>query len=218
MDDITNSSCRNIKLLTFSPQCDLLLFKIPAVLSVHKHEIQEIFNRELFINVPHGRRQIIPGQKHPYRYTLTTNRSSIHDLILCNRIVLLIDIRPRTSGLPFDDCNLHVLDFNPHQEEVDLPNDDVLEVVLGLIVLKLDVQAVLNAHLHLDRVVDIGITREGVHGDVELFGRVLQAADYRHFQEVPEADIHARVHFVRFFHAGELEWVGCVGYHLARTC
>jgi len=31
-----------------------------------------------------------------------------------------------------------------------------LEVVLGAVVLELDVEAVLDAHLHLDRVVDLG--------------------------------------------------------------
>ena len=36
-----------------------------------------------------------------------------------------------------------------HQEKVDLPDDCVLQVVPALVVLKLNVQAVLNTHLHL---------------------------------------------------------------------
>jgi hypothetical protein len=39
----------------------------------------------------------------------------------------------------------------PHQQEVDLADDGIFEVVLALVVLKLDVQAVLDAHLHLQR-------------------------------------------------------------------
>jgi len=36
-----------------------------------------------------------------------------------------------------------------HQEKVDLPDNCVLQVVSALVVLKLNVQAVLNTHLHL---------------------------------------------------------------------
>ena len=36
-----------------------------------------------------------------------------------------------------------------HQEEVDLADHRVLQVVLALVVLKLNVQAVLNPNLHL---------------------------------------------------------------------
>ncbi len=42
-----------------------------------------------------------------------------------------------------------VVRTDTHQEEVDLPNDCVLQVVPALVVLKLNMQAVLNSHLHL---------------------------------------------------------------------
>ena len=43
----------------------------------------------------------------------------------------------------------------PHQEEEDLAKDGVLEMELGLVVLKLDVQAILDTNLHLDCVVGL---------------------------------------------------------------
>lgn len=87
--------------------------------------------------------------------------------------------------LLLDELQLHVLDLDPDQQEVDLPNNDVLEVVsnnetcqekllelalfwihwesklklilLGFIVFKLNVQTVFDADLHLNRVVDIWV-------------------------------------------------------------
>ena len=83
------------------------------------------------------------------------------------------------ARLALDDRKLHVLDLYPHlrrdgplktrggewraglgsahQQEEDLAEDDVLEVVLVPVVLELDVQAVLDAHLHLDRLVGLGL-------------------------------------------------------------
>ena len=43
----------------------------------------------------------------------------------------------------------HSSSTTPHQQEVDAPEHGVAEVVGAALVLKLDVQAVLNAHLHL---------------------------------------------------------------------
>ena len=53
-----------------------------------------------------------------------------------------------------------MLDANSHKQEVDFSDNDILEVVLRLAVLKLDVQAVLYSHLHLQRVVDV---RQALH-------------------------------------------------------
>lgn len=39
----------------------------------------------------------------------------------------------------------------PHQQEVDFADDGVLQVIAVLVILKLDVQAVLNPHLHLHK-------------------------------------------------------------------
>lgn len=43
----------------------------------------------------------------------TPDWSSIHDLILCNGVIFMVDTRTGACCLPFDDINLHVLDLNP---------------------------------------------------------------------------------------------------------
>lgn len=53
------------------------------------------------------------------------------------------------------------LPMEPHQQEVDAPHHHVLEVVARLVVLKLDVQAVLYAHLHLCQWWALAGRREG---------------------------------------------------------
>lgn len=81
-----------------------------------------------------------------------------------------------------------MLHFDPNQQEIYFANDDVLQVIpallfsslkstghskvplhsLGLVVFKLDVQTVLNAHFHLDCVVDFWFWRIVVHPEVHL--------------------------------------------------
>jgi hypothetical protein len=60
---------------------------------------------------------------------------------------LVVHVRTRPSCLSLDDGELHVLDLDAHQQEVDLANNHVLQMVLGLVVLKLDVQTILNPDL-----------------------------------------------------------------------
>ena len=55
---------------------------------------------------------------------------------------------PRAFSAP--DLELHVFDLDAHQQKEDFAHDDITQVVLRLGVLELDVQTVLDAHLHLD--------------------------------------------------------------------
>lgn len=57
--------------------------------------------------------------------------------------------------------------------------------LLGLVVLKLDVQAVLDSHLHLDGVVHVRVGGELVDDQLVLLHQVGQATDYCHPEEVP---------------------------------
>lgn len=41
----------------------------------------------------------------------------------------MVHIGARARRLPLDNVDLHVLDFDPHQQEVDLPHNDVFQVV-----------------------------------------------------------------------------------------
>ena len=47
--------------------------------------------------------------------------------------------------LPPNDRDLHVLDLDANEEEVDLADDNVAQAILGLVVLKLDVETVYSA-------------------------------------------------------------------------
>lgn len=62
---------------------------------------------------------------------LTSHGSPIHDLILGYRVVLMVHIGACARCFPLDDIYLHVLDFDSHQEEVDLPYNDIFQVVSG---------------------------------------------------------------------------------------
>lgn len=97
-----------------------------------------------------------------------------------------------------------MLDFDPYEQEIDFTDDHVFQMVpgshggvlggtigcreplgiLGFVVFKLNVQAVLDSDLHFDGVVHFRVARERVHGDVDLFDDVGEASDDRHPQEV----------------------------------
>lgn len=66
------------------------------------------------------------------------------------------------------DRELHVLDLDPYEEKVGLPQDDVPEVVAPLLVLALNVEAVLDPHLNLDGLVELRLRAVGLHDDLVL--------------------------------------------------
>ena len=76
----------------------------------------------------HGHR---PRQRprRPQPGGLTSHGRAIHDLVLGDGVILMVHVGARAGCLPLDDVDLHVLDLDPHQQEVDLPHDDVLQVV-----------------------------------------------------------------------------------------
>jgi hypothetical protein len=47
--------------------------------------------------------------------------------LLCNVLVLVVGVGSRPGGLPLDDGNLHVFYLDPHQQEVDLSHNHVLD-------------------------------------------------------------------------------------------
>lgn len=44
----------------------------------------------------------------------TSDRGAVHDLILGDGVVFVVDTRPGARRLSLDDVDLHVLDFDPH--------------------------------------------------------------------------------------------------------
>lgn len=110
-----------------------------------------------------------PMEGHTQR---TSDRRAIHNFKLCQSFALVVYILATlsTGRLPPNHCQLHVLDLDAHEQKVNLTQDDVVEMVLGLVVLKLNVQALLDANFHLNTVVDLrflcqrnGIASEAVH-------------------------------------------------------
>lgn len=61
--------------------------------------------------------------------SFTSDRSSVHDLILGDSVVFVVHTRTGAGCLTFDDVDLHVFYLNPHQQEVDLAHDDIFEMV-----------------------------------------------------------------------------------------
>ena len=93
---------------------------------------------------------------------LPSDWGPIHDLVLGNCLVLVEGVRPASCRLSLYDRNLHVLDLDPDQEEIDLADNHVLQVIFGLVVFELDVEALLYPHLHLDWIVHLWVGGEGV--------------------------------------------------------
>lgn len=44
----------------------------------------------------------------------TPDRSTIHDLVLGDSVIFMVDTWASARCLTFDDVNLHVLNLNPH--------------------------------------------------------------------------------------------------------
>lgn len=59
----------------------------------------------------------------------TPDWSSIHDLVLCDGVIFVVDARTGARRLPLDDVDLHVLDLNPDEQEIDFPHNDVFQMV-----------------------------------------------------------------------------------------
>ena len=53
-----------------------------------------------------------------------------------------------SGGFPLDDCNFHVFDLDADKKKVNFANNDVLQMVLGLVILKLYVQTLLYPDLN----------------------------------------------------------------------
>lgn len=59
----------------------------------------------------------------------TPDRSAVHDLVLGNGVVFVVDAGAGACRLSFYDVNLHVLNLNPHKQEIDFSHDDVFQMV-----------------------------------------------------------------------------------------
>lgn len=82
-----------VKMYLLKHKTTNLLLEIASVFLVHKHQVEEIFDTELFVNVSHGWSKIVASQEHADRDALPSHRRAIHDLILGNRLILCERVR-----------------------------------------------------------------------------------------------------------------------------
>lgn len=132
-----------------SVEINLLLLEVAPVLLIHQDEIQKVFDAEAVVHVFHGGGKIVGRQEKTDGDDLATSRRPVHDLKFGHRIALGSSSGAGAHGFSPLDLQLHVLDLHANQQEVDAANHRILKVKVGRIVLKLDVQAVLNSHFHL---------------------------------------------------------------------
>lgn len=89
------------------------------------------------------------------------------------------------------------------------------DCLLGFVVLELDVEAALDAHLHADILVLLGELPQGVHGELQLVRLVADTASESDPQHIAQPHVRACIALVRLLHLRELEWQRCVRTQLA---
>ena len=151
--------------------------------------------------------QVCAGQVEANRNALTLDGRAVHDFELVEVFCLGDCILAVAHNFLLDYAQLHVLDLNAHQVEEDLAQDTVFEVELAKVEFKLDVQALLDAHLHLDRPVLIWLRARVSHYELLFLGYpVVVSVDY-HVDVVPQPYHDSIVAFILLFNPVELEVV-----------
>ena len=172
---------------------------------INQDQTQVVPGRVFLIDLAKRRRQIEPAQKQTYRDGLATTRTAIHDLKPDERLTLIILIRTDARRLAADDAQLHMLDLQADEQEIDAPDNHIFQMVLALAVLELDVQAVLDADVHLDAAVRLGRDPVGVHPDVLLAHHVRHPPRHRAADEVAQLAVDPVVGLVLLLHVLEVE-------------
>lgn len=112
------------------------------------------------------------------------------------RLALVVLIRRYSTCLPPDYAQFHVLDFQPHEQEIDSSNNDVLEMVLALAVFKLNVQTILNPNIHLDDTVCLRRHAIAVDPEILLTNNIRHAPRDGDADEIAQPDVDARVRLI----------------------
>merc|ERR1719330_1389208 len=183
---------------------DLLFFEVLPVLLVNEYQIQQVLHRELVLYIRIRGCEIEACQVEPHGDALVLHRRSIHDLELRERLILhLLRAGRWACRLSADDLQLHVLDLDAHEHEVDLADDHVPHVVVRLVELELDPQHLLDADLHLDGLRGLRF-HDVLHHHVHFLGDgLVEGLQSRDADEVPQAHILATIRFVVFRHVAE---------------
>ena len=115
------------------PDGDLLLLEVATILLVHEHQVQVVLDAELVVDVAVRRRELPVDAREEQAHgdTLPPHRRAVHDLELDHGLRFVEEIGAGASRLTADHGQLHVLYLDPHEQEVNLADDDVVQVVLG---------------------------------------------------------------------------------------
>lgn len=93
--------------------------------------------------------QRYPLHVHSNRNVLSLVWTPVHHLVLYQGLCLCLGCCPGSESLLSHQSDLHALDLYLDQVEIDSANDDVLQMVEGLVILEVDVKAIFDSHLHL---------------------------------------------------------------------
>ena len=102
-----------------------LLLEIAPLLFIDQDQIEVVSDREFLVDVSHSGRQVVSGKKDANRYTLPSDRRTVHNFIFRDRLILVEYVGTGTRRLPAYNCNLHVPDLDPHQQEIDFAHYDI---------------------------------------------------------------------------------------------
>lgn len=190
-----------------SPQGDLLLFEISALFFVNQHQIQEVAALESIVYVWICWREVRTSQIEPDWDALSLHWGAIHNL----KFVQIL--RFRHSGLPWSNdllsyyAQLHMLNLDPYQIEVDFTKYTVLQMELTLIELKFYVQALFNTNLHFDWSILIGLLSFVGYDEFFLLGYPIVIAIDDDVDVVAQPDHYSVISLELLFYSIELEIV-----------
>ena len=167
-----------------------MLLEVSALLLVDEHEIDHVFDWEAIIDVGVGRSQVRRGQVEAYGDEFPLDRRAIHQLKLSQCFALSGGVGALAHCLFPHDAELHELYLDPHQVEAHLAQDAVFQVVALLVELELDVEALLDAHFHLDLLVLFLLLLDNVvHDEFLLLRDAIVASIDANIDEVADAHI-----------------------------
>ena len=70
-----------------------MLFEVAAFLLVDEDEVQEVADRELFVDVAHGWGKLVSGEKDADGNVLASHRRPVHDLVLGYHVLFVVRVR-----------------------------------------------------------------------------------------------------------------------------
>lgn len=111
-----------------------------------------------------------------------------------------------------------MFDLQPHEQEIDAPNNHVLQVIFRLGVLELNMQTVLDPNIHLDRAIRLRRHAIRVDPEVLLADHVRHSPGDGYADEIAQLHVDPVVGLVLLFDVFEVEGEGLGVLQFARGC